>query len=96
MRKIISILAIALLFATCTKKEKITGLIANKAMVVSARVEASQIGSDILQKGGNAYDAMIATQLALAVVYPQAGNIGGGGFLVYRQNDGSTGAFVCR
>jgi len=96
MRKIISILAIALLFANCTKKEKITGLIANKAMVVSARVEASQIGSDILQKGGNAYDAMIATQLALAVVYPQAGNIGGGGFLVYRQNDGSTGALDFR
>jgi gamma-glutamyltranspeptidase / glutathione hydrolase len=96
MRKIISILAIALFFATCTKKEKITGLIANKAMVVSARVEASQIGSDILQKGGNAYDAMIATQLALAVVYPQAGNIGGGGFLVYRQNDGNTGALDFR
>ena len=96
MRKIISILAIALLFATCTKKEKITGLIAIKAMVVSARVEASQIGSDILQKGGNAYDAMIATQLALAVVYPQAGNIGGGGFLVYRQNDGNTGALDFR
>uniref|UniRef100_UPI004047AF08 gamma-glutamyltransferase n=1 Tax=Polaribacter sp. TaxID=1920175 RepID=UPI004047AF08 len=96
MRKIISILAITLFFATCTKKEKITGLIANKAMVVSARVEASQIGSDILQKGGNAYDAMIATQLALAVVYPQAGNIGGGGFLVYRQNDGNTGALDFR
>ena len=49
-------------------------------MVVSARIEASKIGVDILRKGGNAFDAMIATELALAVSYPSAGNIGGGGF----------------
>ena len=51
------------------------GLIADKAMVVSAREEASKIGVDIIKKGGNAFDAMIATQLALAVAYPYAGNI---------------------
>mgnify|MGYP000681097977 FL=1 len=98
MKKLLSILFIAILFANCTnkKEEKITGLIAEKAMVVSARVEASQIGSDILKKGGNAYDAMVATQLALAVVYPVAGNIGGGGFMVYRGNDGKTGALDFR
>ena len=53
-----------------------TGLIADKAMVVSAREEASKIGTAILQKGGNAFDAMVATELALAVAYPYAGNIG--------------------
>ena len=99
MRNIILALTILLLFSNCktnSKKEKITGLITEKAMVVSAREEASKIGSDILKKGGNAYDAMVATQLALAVVYPVAGNIGGGGFMVYRANDGKTGALDFR
>ena len=99
MRNIILALTILLLFSNCktnSKKEKITGLITEKAMVVSAREEASKIGSDILKKGGNAYDAMVATQLALAVVYPVAGNIGGGGFMVYRTNDGKTGALDFR
>ena len=72
------------------------GLIAQKAMVVSARAEASQIGVDILKKGGNAFDAMIATDLALAVSFPFAGNIGGGGFMVYRLKDGSYGSLDYR
>ena len=72
------------------------GLIAPKAMVVSAREEASQIGIDIMKKGGNAFDAMVATELALAVAYPYAGNIGGGGFMVYRKADGSIGALDYR
>ncbi len=78
------------------QNKKTTGLITEKAMVVSARKEASKIGSDILKKGGNAYDAMIATHFALAVVYPVAGNIGGGGFMVYRNNDGTKGALDFR
>lgn len=73
-----------------------TGLLATHGMVVSAREEASQIGVDILQQGGNAFDAMIATELALAVAYPYAGNIGGGGFMVYRLADGTTGSLDYR
>ncbi len=73
-----------------------TGLVTDSAMVVCARPEASAIGIEIMKKGGNAFDAMIATDLALTVSYPFAGNIGGGGFLVYRTNDGKTGALDYR
>ena len=99
MKKLITLILISILFIQCTKVEKtapVVGLIAEKAMVVSAREEASKIGSDILAKGGNAYDAMVATHLALAVVYPVAGNIAGGGFMVHRFNDGTTGALDFR
>jgi gamma-glutamyltranspeptidase/glutathione hydrolase len=71
-------------------------VVSQNAMVVSAREEASKIGSDILQKGGNAFDAMVGTELALAVAYPFAGNLGGGGFMVYRKNDGNIGAIDYR
>ena len=64
--------------------------------VVSARKEATQIGLEIMKNGGNAYDAMIATHLALAVVHPTAGNIGGGGFFVYHHKDGSSGSLDFR
>lgn len=64
-------------------------LIAEKTVVSTAHPLASKVGLDIIKKGGNAIDAAIAVQLALAVVYPRAGNIGGGGFLVYRNGDGS-------
>lgn len=72
------------------------GLVAENAMVVSAREEASKIGVEIMKAGGNAFDAMIATEMALAVVYPYAGNLGGGGFMVYRLADGETGALDYR
>ena len=73
------------------------GVIADSAMVVSARKEASQIGLNIMkQKGGNAFDAMIATEFALAVVYPYAGNLGGGGFMVFRTQYGEVGALDYR
>ncbi len=103
MKKLILFLVIGLFFIQCKKSEQptiqiksITGVIADSAIVVSAREEASKIGISILKKGGNAFDAMIATELALAVSYPFAGNIGGGGFMVYRTKKGNTGALDYR
>jgi gamma-glutamyltranspeptidase/glutathione hydrolase len=78
------------------KAEAQRGLTAEKAMVVSARKEASEIGIEILKQGGNAFDAMMATEMALALTYPVAGNLGGGGFMVYRLNDGQKGSLDFR
>ncbi|WP_188653286.1 gamma-glutamyltransferase [Yeosuana aromativorans] len=101
-RIIFTFLFISLCFS-CNKKNETPntstsnrGLLSHHAMVVSARVEASQIGADILKKGGNAFDAMAATGLALAVAYPFAGNLGGGGFMVYRQSNGDIGSLDFR
>lgn len=89
-----------LLFLISCKTERTaiepTGLVTSKAMVVAAREEASQIGVQMMEQGGNAFDAMIATELALAVSYPYAGNIGGGGFMVYRKYNGETGSLDYR
>ncbi len=84
------------LFLVSVQLQAQKGLIASKAMVVSAREEASKIGLEMIRQGGNAFDAMIATELALAVAYPYAGNISGGGFMVYRLSNGKTGTLDYR
>ncbi|TLF44995.1 gamma-glutamyltransferase [Maribacter aurantiacus] len=86
-----------LLFIQCRKAPvPPTGVVTEKTMVVSAREEASKIGVEIMKKGGNAFDAMVATEMALVVAYPFAGNLGGGGFMVYRKADGDIGALDYR
>ena len=83
-------LSLSFLLSGCNKTKDI------KAAVVSARKEASDIGISILNKGGSAFDAMIATDLALTVCFPNAGNISGGGFLVYRTASGEVGSLDYR
>ncbi|MBT8219505.1 MAG: gamma-glutamyltransferase, partial [Bacteroidia bacterium] len=69
---------------------------AKNGMVVSTNTIASQVGVDIMKKGGNAIDASIATAFALAVTHPSAGNIGGGGFLIYYGKDSTATAIDFR
>lgn len=96
-------LFIILNFSAC-RKQAITSVLYNitksveddSAMVVTAHPLATEIGIRILREGGNAVDAAIAVQFALAVCYPGAGNIGGGGFMLYRSADGQTAALDYR
>ncbi len=108
--KLIPLLIAFVLFVSCNEnrvqtastptpeitEKEIIAPIADSAMVVSARAEASRIGTEILKMGGNAFDAMIATEMALAVSFPYAGNLGGGGFMVYRTQFGEIGALDYR
>ena len=99
MPRIIAVLLLSLVLHACKTSPKHvapTGLVVENAMVVAAREEAAQIGVEIMQKGGNAFDAMVATEMALAIAYPFAGNLGGGGFMVYRTADGTVGALDYR
>ena len=82
-------LLLALLFAAPTPADH-NPVHAPHAIVVSIDELASKAGADIMQAGGNAIDAAVATGFVLAVVYPQAGNLGGGGFMLVRMADGKT------
>ena len=94
MKKIIFWCFAAIIIACQPAQKSATPSI--QAAVVSARKEASEAGKDILAQGGNAFDAAVATSFALTVVYPQAGNITGGGFMVYRMADGRVGSLDYR
>lgn len=103
MKKFVFLVCVLAAFISCKKAtekplvdESKRGLIVDHGMVVSARAEASKIGASILEKGGNAFDAMVATELALNVAYPYAGSIGGGGFMVYRLSTGEVGSLDYR
>lgn len=96
MNRLIFLLIVASAVTCTTKRVPVTGLVTDSAMVVSAHPLASKIGAAIMRNGGNAVDAAVATQFALAVVYPVAGNLGGGGFMVLRLNNGNLDALDYR
>ena len=101
---------LVVIVVSCNTAKKNTGLqnidpynfsvnkkvISSNGVVVSAHPLASKVGIEIMKQGGNAIDAAVATQLALSVVYPNAGNIGGGGFMVARLSNGNTVALDYR
>lgn len=91
-----SLIAIALVVSATQSLASNAPVRANKGMVVSANTLASDVGAQILRRGGNAVDAAVATAFALAVVHPTAGNIGGGGFLVLRPVSGEPVAYDFR
>lgn len=99
MKKLVYLVLISFIAVGCASKQSIT--VSSKeeftnGAVVTAHPLSSQVGVDILKKGGNAVDAAIAVKFALAVVYPNAGNIGGGGFMVYRSNTGEVSSLDFR
>ncbi|MEQ8337843.1 MAG: gamma-glutamyltransferase, partial [Cyclobacteriaceae bacterium] len=90
MKSILNFIAIGLFLIGCFPNQNtstdsgLKGVMADSAMVVTTHPLASQVGLDILANGGNSFDAAVAVHFALAVVFPEAGNVGGGGFAVIR------------
>ena len=87
-------LLLLLLFQVCSSNAN--EVQASKGVVASRSELASQAGIDAMKQGGNAIDAIVASAFTLAVTYPSAGNLGGGGFLIFRQHDGTTEALDFR
>ena len=102
MRKLQAVLLFAALFVPVLRIEATTPAATREpvrgvhAMVAAQHALASRIGVDIMKRGGNAVDAAVAVGLALAVVYPEAGNLGGGGFMLYRKSTGDVHAIDYR
>jgi len=90
------LLAVLLLLATTAQAASKPPVLARHAMVASTSEIASRVGSEVMRKGGNAVDAAIAVGLALAVTWPSAGNLGGGGFMLIRKADGTAEALDYR
>src|SRR5512133_521565 len=89
-RTLIRCLAFAAAVAAClpARAASVAPVAAENGMVVTAQHLATKVGVDVLKKGGNAVDAAVAVGYALAVVYPAAGNLGGGGFMTLQLADG--------
>lgn len=100
MKRIFSfILFLILISCSSPEQETLSNSIfpnANYGAVVSAHPLATEVGMKILESGGNAFDAAIAVHMSLAVVYPRAGNIGGGGFMVYHTKNNINGSLDFR
>jgi gamma-glutamyltranspeptidase/glutathione hydrolase len=96
MTRRLFVLAAALLFSSLTLDAGSVAVRAKRGIVISASAIASDVGFQVIKEGGNAIDAAVATAFALAVTHPTAGNIGGGGFLVYRPNTGEPTTFDFR
>lgn len=97
--RIYFLLALYLIILGCGNKvesDSTLGPLASDAMVVCAHPVAAETGLGILRQGGNAIDAAVATELALLIAFPEAGNIGGGGFLMYRDSTGKVFALDFR
>ena len=99
--KILSLLVITALIISCSGKKAAVisegrSIKTRHAMAVTASPLASAIAARVMAEGGNAVDAAVATELALSVCFPAAGNLGGGGFMVIRLNDGTTAAINYR
>ena len=87
-------LSLVVVYGTTALAQDHRNATSTHGMVVSRSVEASDVGAKILEQGGNAVDAAIATAFALAVTHPSAGNIGGGGFMLVHPGDGSAPTFI--
>jgi gamma-glutamyltranspeptidase/glutathione hydrolase len=96
MRRIGRVLLVVLLGSVTVLRAGSVPVRSRAGMVISASEVASRVGAAALQDGGNAIDAAVATAFALAVTHPTAGNIGGGGFLIYRPQSGDAAAYDFR